>query len=127
MTSLFVLIAALMTKPVPQPTAHFQLTVTPTAEGFRFDCTSGCAWQSTSIVRGFLGSVVVDNTGVQVGLRVAPAADATFAFEFSRTSRQWELHSLSGTAWTKLAWNCSDSGCPTAKVDVTGVGALTTN
>lgn len=111
---------AVTSRPVDRTPAHFQLTLTPTSDGYAASCTTGCSWKALTFTCADDCHAVIDEAGID-----APATTghegAAFAFTFHRKGRGWEAKRLTGTSWLSLGWSCGRLGACSAEVTETGV------
>jgi len=97
---------------------HFQLVLERSDSGYVALCEAGCRWKDVSVTCPTDCQVLIDEFGVSRG--VAAKQEGTFGFHLQRTSDGWEAHSLAGTAWSSLTWECAPTSCR-ARVDEFGV------
>lgn len=105
--------------PVPANAAHFEMVLTPTANGYAADCLTGCRWQSLSFECDNDCVAVIDANGVSLPA-TEKQGEAEFAFRFHRLPNGWQMESLGGTGWQTLGWGCGTGSCA-ARVTERGV------
>ena len=101
--------------------SFFDITVALDGERWTVDCDKGCAWTRVSYACAGPCSVVVDSRGIS-DARDRRNDEVAFAFQLDRTERGWSATSVTGTAWTRLAWGCGPFRECKARVDASGVG-----
>lgn len=105
-----------------EPAERFELTLQRTANGWKAQCDTGCAWKELSVACADDCRVFIDATGVTTSVR-DPKTESAFGFVVSRAEKGWQAESVVGTAWVKVGWHCLTGRCH-VKIDDSGVTSL---
>ena len=97
---------------------HFALTLEHSAQGWKANCDTGCAWREVSMSCGGcevrLSSLGIDRAGTPEISR------GGFAFTLSDSAGGWQAKDVRGTRWATLSYACPQAVCR-ARIDETGV------
>ncbi|MCW7753795.1 hypothetical protein OOT00_07345 [Desulfobotulus sp. H1] len=107
--------------------SSFTIVIETTDKKIQLTCKDGCAWQKLNLTKAVNGTPQALN---QMGMTTRPETGAkieslpgNFIFTIAQSKTGISLEGFKGTAWVRLAFSCSKSGCRQA-IDQYGMTTL---